>query len=52
MEIQIKYFSDAIDKLAPIGDKSDWIDLRAAADFDLKAGEYALIPIFYAVFFP
>ena len=45
MEIQIKYFSDAIDKLAPIGDKSDWIDLRAAADFDLKAGEYALIPL-------
>lgn len=44
MQIEIKYFSDKIDKLEKIT-KGDWIDLRAAADMDLKAGEYALIPL-------
>ena len=30
--IQIKYFTDKIEKLSYIGGKSDWIDLRAAQD--------------------
>ena len=30
MNIKIKYFTDAIDRLAYIDGKSDWIDLRAA----------------------
>lgn len=34
--IQIKYFTDKIDKLTYIDGKSDWIDLRAAEDVDLK----------------
>ena len=42
--IQIKYFSDKIEKLCAIAGKSDWIDLRSAADVDLKKGESALIP--------
>lgn len=43
--IQIKYFSDKIEKLTYIGGKSDWIDLRASEDVDLKAGEFKLIKL-------
>lgn len=43
--IQIKYFTDKIEKLTYIDGKSDWIDLRAAKEMELKAGEYALIPL-------
>ena len=43
--IQIKYFTDRIDKLSYIGGKSDWIDLRAAEDIDMKQGEFKLIPL-------
>ena len=50
--IKIKYFSDKIDKLAYIGGKSDWIDLRAAADVTLKAGEFKLIPLGVAMKLP
>lgn len=43
--IQIKYFSDKIDKLDYIDGKSDWIDLRSAEDVTLKAGEFKLIKL-------
>lgn len=43
--IQIKYFSEKIEKLTYIEGKSDWIDLRAAKEMKLKAGEYAMIPL-------
>ncbi len=43
--IKIKYFSDEIEKLRYIDGKSDWIDLRAAKDFGLKKGEFALVPL-------
>lgn len=45
MEIKIKYFSDKIEKLCYIDGKSDWIDLRAAEDIELKQGEFKLIPL-------
>lgn len=45
MEIQIKYFDEEIDKLCYIEGKSDWIDLRAAKDVELKKGDFALIPL-------
>lgn len=44
MKINIKYFSDKIDKIEKI-EKGDWIDLRAAATIELKAGEFTLIPL-------
>lgn len=44
-KIRIKYFTDAIEKLAYIDGKSDWIDLRAAEDITMKAGEFRLIPL-------
>lgn len=50
--IRIKYFTDAIDKLDYIDGKSDWIDLRAAADVAMKAGEFKLIPLGVAMKLP
>lgn len=50
--IQIKYFTDKIEKLTYIDGKSDWIDLRAAKEMEIKAGEYALIPLGVAMKLP
>ena len=50
--IQIKYFTAKIEKLTYIDGKSDWIDLRAAKDMELKAGEYAMIPLGVAMKLP
>jgi len=52
MEIKVKYFSDKIEKLRYIDGKSDWIDLRAAEDVTLKAGEFKLIPLGVAMQLP
>ncbi len=52
MEIKIKYFTDKIEKLCYIDGKSDWIDLRAAEDIELKAGEFKLIPLGIAMQLP
>lgn len=51
-QIRIKYFTDKIDKLDYIDGKSDWIDLRAAEDVILKAGEFKLIPLGVAMELP
>lgn len=50
--IKIKYFSDKIEKLRYIDGKSDWIDLRAAENVELKAGEFRLIPLGVAMKLP
>lgn len=50
--IRIKYFTDKIDRLTYIEDKSDWIDLRAAEQVDIKAGEFKLIPLGVAMELP
>ena len=50
--IQIKYFTDEIEKLTYIAGKSDWIDLRAAKEMELKAGQYAMIPLGVAMKLP
>ena len=51
MDIKIKYFNENIEKIAPIS-KGDWIDLRAAATVELKAGEFKLIPLGVAMQLP
>ena len=51
MEIKIKYFTDKIDRVAPIS-KGDWIDLRAAETVRMKAGEFRLIPLGVAMQLP
>lgn len=49
--IQIKYFTDKIDKIQKI-DKGDWIDLRAAETVEMKAGEFRLIPLGIGMILP
>ena len=44
MEIKIKYFTD-IEPIKFIDGKSDWYDLRAAEDVEMKAGEFKLIKL-------
>ena len=44
-KIKIKYHTYEIEKLRYIDGKSDWIDLRAAEDVELKAGEFKLISL-------
>ncbi len=51
-QIKIKYLSNQIEKLKYIEDKSDWIDLRAAEEVKLKAGEFKLIPLGIAMELP
>ena len=41
--IRICYHSKEIEKLTYIDGKSDWIDLRAAEDVELAAGEFRMI---------
>ena len=50
--IRIRYESDDIERLAPIGGKSDWIDLRSAEDVSLKKGESRLISLGIAMQLP
>ncbi len=50
--IRIRYLSDKVERLRPIGDKSDWIDLRSAADVELRQGDFALIPLGVAMALP
>lgn len=50
LNIKVKYFTD-IEPLEQI-DGGDWIDLRAAEDVELKAGEFKLIPLGVAIELP
>lgn len=54
MKIQIKYFTDDIKKIKYIGGayRSNWIDLRAAADVELLEGQFGLIPLGVAMKLP
>lgn len=45
MEIQIKYFNPDLVEIDYIAGKSDWVDLRAAEDVEMKKGEFQLIPL-------
>lgn len=51
MELKVKYLAD-IPNLIYIGGKSDWIDLYAAEDVVLKAGDHKLIPLGVAIKLP
>lgn len=50
LEIKIKYLRD-IEKIKEIA-VGDWIDLRAAEDVAIKAGEYRMIPLGVAMELP
>lgn len=51
-KIQIRYLSDQIEPLGYIAGKSDWIDLRAAEEVEMKAGEFRLIRLGVAMKLP
>ena len=44
LELKVKYFTD-IEPIKFIENKSDWYDLRAAEDVEMKAGEFKLIKL-------
>ena len=50
VKIKIKYLRD-IEKIGSIA-VGDWIDLRAAEDVTMKAGEYKMIPLGVAMELP
>ena len=52
MKLTIHYLTDRIEKLQYIDGKSDWIDLRAAEEIQMKAGDFKLIPLGIAVKLP
>lgn len=52
VNIKIKYFDESMEKLKYIDGKSDMIDLRAAEDITMKAGEFVLIPLGVAMELP
>ena len=52
-QIKIKYHDKNMPMLQAIGGgHSDWIDLRAADDVDLKAGEFKLISLGVSMHLP
>ena len=54
MQIKIKYFNENIPKLEYIGgeEKSNWIDLCAAATVTMQKGSFAKIPLGVAMELP
>ena len=50
-ELKVKYFTSDLEPLACVPG-SDWVDLRAAEEIVLKAGEYRLIPLGVAIALP
>lgn len=50
-KIKIKYFNPQLKRLEKIA-KGSWIDLRAAEDVVLKAGEWKLVPLGIAMELP
>ena len=50
-EILVKYHHPDLTRLVNY-DKGDWIDLRAAEDVDLKAGEFSLISLGISIKIP
>lgn len=49
--IKVKYFNNDIDKIE-VNPKGNWVDLRAAGDFNLKKGEVAKIPLGIGMILP
>lgn len=52
MEIKVKFQSEKTQTFDFVEGKSDWIDLRAAERVEMKAFEYRLIPLGFAMELP
>jgi len=51
MNIRVKYFADGIVPLERI-EKGDWIDLRAAEEVSMEAGDFGYIPLGVGMILP
>ena len=51
MKVYIKYFTEDVIPVEKIS-TGDWIDLRAAADVEFRAGEFKLIPLGVGMILP
>src|SRR5665647_1083105 len=51
MRIKIKYFNNELQRIEKLT-QGDWIDLRSAANIELKAREFRLIPLGVAMELP
>lgn len=51
-KIKVKYLVEGLDPLCYVDGKSDWIDLHAAEDVAMAAGEFRLIPLGVAMELP
>ncbi len=51
-KIRIRYLNERLERLAYVDGRSDWIDLRAAEDVAMQAGEFRLIPLGVAMKLP
>ena len=52
MKIKVRYLNKEIERLRYVDGKSDWIDLRAAEEVSMKAGEFRAIPLGIAMELP
>jgi dUTP pyrophosphatase len=50
--INVRYLSDKVKPLQYVEGKSDWIDLSASMDVEMKAGEFKMIPLGVAMKLP
>ena len=50
-ELKVKYLAEGLEELCCVPG-SDWVDLRAAGDVVMKAGEFRLIPLGVAIALP
>ena len=50
-ELKVKYFTEGLEELRCVPG-SDWVDLRAAEDVVLRAGEFRLIPLGVGIALP
>lgn len=50
--IKVRYLNEKVSELEYICGKSDWVDLRAAEDVEMKKGDFKLIPLGVAMQLP
>ncbi len=48
----VKYHVDDLERLAYIGGKSDWVDLRVAKDYEIHEGDYTMLDLGISVKLP
>jgi len=51
LDLKVKYHVEGLEKIEKI-EQGDWIDLRSAYDYELKAGEFKLIDLGITVKIP